>query len=51
MFVRVKHAGKYDYLQLVENRSELEALSTRRIGPALVFGRLWKELGWRSRRR
>jgi len=93
MFVRVKHAGKYDYLQLVENRregkqtrqrivatlgrldrlhakgqvdvllrslgrfaeriqiqeahknGELEALSTRRIGPALVFGRLWKELG------
>jgi len=92
MFVRVKHAGKYDYLQLVENRregkqthqriiatlgrldrlhakgqvdvllrslgrfaeriqiqeahisGELEALSTRRIGPALVFGRLWKEL-------
>jgi len=24
---------------------ELEALSTRRIGPALVFGRLWRELG------
>jgi transposase len=93
MFVRVKRAGKYDYLQLVENRregkqtrqrivatlgrldrlhakgqvdvllrslgrfaeriqiqeahknGELEALSTRRIGPALVFGRLWKELG------
>ena len=93
MFIRVKHAGKYDYLQLVENRregkqtrqrivatlgrldrlhakgqvdvllrslgrfaeriqiqeahknGELEALSTRRIGPALVFGRLWKELG------
>jgi hypothetical protein len=93
MFVRVKHAGKYDHLQLVENHregkqtrqriiatlgrldrlhakgqvdvllrslgrfaeriqiqeahknGELEALSTRRIGPALVFGRLWKELG------
>ena len=92
MFVRVKRAGKYEYLQLVENyregkktrqriiatlgrldqlhakgqvdtmirslgrfaerlqiqeaheNGELEALSTRRIGPALVFGRLWKEL-------
>ncbi len=93
MFVRVKRAGNYEYLQLVENHregkqtrqrivatlgrldrlhakgqvdvlvrslgrfaervriqeahknGELEALSTRRIGPALVFGRLWKELG------
>ena len=92
MFVRVKRAGKYEYLQLVENyregkqtrqriiatlgrldqlhakgqvdtilrslgrfaerlqiqeahaNGELEVLSTRRIGPALVFGRLWKEL-------
>ncbi len=92
MFVRVKRAGKYEYLQLVENRregkqtrqhivatlgrldrlhakgqvdvllrslgrfaeqvkiqeahanGELEVLSTRHIGPALVFGRLWREL-------
>ena len=92
MFIRVKRAGEYEYLQLVENRREgkrtrqrivatlgrldrlhakgqvdvllrslgrfaervevqdahadgkLEALSTRRIGPALVFGRLWREL-------
>ena len=92
MFVRVKGAGNYEYLQLVENHregrrtrqrivatlgrldrlhakgqvdvllrslgrfaeriqiqeahaaGELEVLSTRRIGPALVFGRLWKEL-------
>ena len=92
MFVRVKRAGAYEYLQLVENHREgkqtrqriiatlgwldrlhtagqvgallrslarfaerveireahaagdLEALASQRIGPALAFGRLWKEL-------
>ena len=31
-------------IQEAHANGELEALSTRRIGPALVFGRLWKEL-------
>ena len=31
-------------IQEAHENGELEALSTRRIGPALVFGRLWKEL-------
>ena len=92
MFIRVKRAGKYQYLQLVENRregkrtrqriiatlgrldrlhakgqidtllrslgrfaerveiqeahanGELQVLSTRHIGPGLVFGRLWQDL-------
>jgi hypothetical protein len=92
MFIRVKRAGKYEYLQLVENHREgkrtrqrivatlgrldrlhakgqvdvllrslgrfaeraqlqeahangkLKALSTRQVGPALVFDRLWQKL-------
>jgi len=92
MFIRVKRAGKYQYLQLVENRregkrtrqriiatlgrldrlcakgqidtllrslgrfaeqveiqeahanGELQVLSTKHIGPGLVFGRLWQQL-------
>lgn len=92
MFARVKKAGRYEYLQIVENRrkdkksvqrviatvgridqlqarGEIENLvrslsrfsekvllvlsgknngieaSTKKIGPALIFERLWKELG------
>ena len=35
MFFRQKKSGKRVYLQII---------STRRIGPALVFARLWEEL-------
>jgi hypothetical protein len=93
MFARVKHSGKYEYLQIVENFREahshkqrvlttvgrldvlqasgqldgltrslarfcenlsvldayregaVECRGVRRTGPALVFGRLWRELG------
>jgi len=91
MFARIKKSGKYQYLQIVENRregkktvqrvistlgrldrlqakGEIEAVvrslsrfsekvllvlsgntpvnaSARKIGPALIFGRLWEELG------
>jgi hypothetical protein len=91
MFARVKKSGKYQYLQIVENRKEagkvkqhvlttigrmdqlqakgrietlIRSLSrysekvvlvlsgrsdvsadSKKIGPSLIFGRLWKELG------
>lgn len=38
-----RFAGRIE-IQEAHRAGELEALATRRIGPALVFGRLWKEL-------
>jgi hypothetical protein len=92
MFARVKKSGKYQYLQLVENRKEQGrvkqqviatlgrmdelnakgrvetlirslsrfseramliitgksdvALEAKKIGPALIFERLWQQTGW-----
>jgi len=61
MFVRVKKSGNYQYLQIVHNqrsgdqvrqrvlgtlgRLEVQPLRRIRIGPPLVFERLWQELG------
>ena len=42
----VKKSGNDQYLQIVENRKVSGGVSaeTRKIGPALIFQRLWEEL-------
>ena len=52
MFFCTKKSGTRTYLQLVENRWEhgrprQRVITTRRIGPALVFERLWQQTGCR----
>jgi len=60
MFARIKKSGRYEYLQVVENRRDSRfsdkvllilsgksnvSASAKKIGPALIFERLCEELG------